>query len=939
MIFRLLNKFKKSIILLIVLCITIPLIGACGEAENKLQSSKSNKVIGVGGSIEAYTTYSQAKFLEMDKQMYHSYLMGYRDFILVVLPEGKDSENNPTGYPDTSNLMFQAAYNGVTPYAEQVIDGNFTFKNPEYKLLIYYVLAKDFLSWENQANEEVDKSFIGSALDFLGPSDLDNYEGVGVNKEANVIKNEEEYNLKNVVNKNSYVSECDFLRVTKNSSNKYEIASYKDVSNTTALTKCGADGYIPKGKNVIADVANGGSTGVTLLFSEGGLTGYFTDKHLEGYNFSNVGWISQLLSNHKGSMEEYISDTMKDTVCNKGSDLIKCEDANIREYAKQMSYKFKYDLSLLGRIRKINYNTLFDINTTSTNITSVNNVTNIDEYSRVLKGDLNKNEGTYIAFTTADGFIMDRGNILMQSGVDLVFNTDFLESLTQMDACTNRTLGGYVAEVLANIGLVVGGIAVGVGAAATVAGTLAAIGAGSLTVPGIGWIVGGALLLIAGAAALYYSVTTKKAIDETNSANFCDVYKEIIQEIINMSSVKIPIYHYNIESTNGETVELCYEQYYDIEVDGKKTQKCGTKDSSGNFKEAATIPAFKMANQDDVKKLGSLSGAPSIRLYSGGKLVDEIYGASSTQYIYSVLDSWGVTAAANMKYYITKDTEASNEMSIYNLLGEGSTINSSSYCFSLEYGRPCNSAIPTTLNFNDGKAKLNVDQTTYNNFVNSLKEQLKNPGESEGRKSHQQILSEINEKKNQLTKISRYMEIPVTVHEDENENLTHKVSLNGKQFYINEILGAYSLTPADYSLGDSLIIPCIGGKCNYDGLTFYINNAYVDGHQSYKIELDVENELNVVINEINELINNKGSSKLEEFSATFKSYFSSNNSSINTLINSLVSDYIGDVVYYSEEIPVYVTVNISGTDAEGATYDSYISALMEKRLIELTLNG
>ena len=124
MIYNFINKFKKVICLVILCCIVIPLVSACGENENKLKVSVKNSIIGVGTSIDAYTTYSQAKFLEMDKNMYYSYLLSYRDFILVVLPE--DASNKD--YPNMENFMFQAAYNGVTPYADKLINGNFTLK-------------------------------------------------------------------------------------------------------------------------------------------------------------------------------------------------------------------------------------------------------------------------------------------------------------------------------------------------------------------------------------------------------------------------------------------------------------------------------------------------------------------------------------------------------------------------------------------------------------------------------------------------------------------------------------------------------------------------------------------------------------------------------------------------------------------------------------------
>ena len=136
MLYRFIKKFKKVICMFIIVCFSVPIVAACGQNENNLKKSKENQVIGFGGDIEAYTTYSQANFMPMDKEMYHSYLVSNRDFILVVVP----SETNEDGSksPNRNSLMFQAAYNGVSPYADQLMeDGNFRLANQEYKLLIY----------------------------------------------------------------------------------------------------------------------------------------------------------------------------------------------------------------------------------------------------------------------------------------------------------------------------------------------------------------------------------------------------------------------------------------------------------------------------------------------------------------------------------------------------------------------------------------------------------------------------------------------------------------------------------------------------------------------------------------------------------------------------------------------------------------------------------
>ena len=725
MLYKFIKKFRKVICLFLVLCISVPLLSACGQNENFLKKSKDNKIIGLGGNIQAYTTYSQARFTPMDKDMYLSYLVSGRDFILVVVPEGT---GNSAGHPNPNNLMFQAVYNGVSPYSKELVDGNFVLSNPEYKLLIYYVLADEFLEWDKKANSEEERGFISKALDFMGPSDADNY-SINIdlhNKHiievnANIVENEEDYNLRNIVNMNQTLSECDFLKVD----DYYNIVDYKKENLSMALEKCGDSNKDskPDGKNVIADVAKGRSAGVTLLYSGGGMTGYFTSEQVEQYNFENVGWINNLLSqygdtNDEQRMSYYLQDVLNDTICygsNANSEI--CSG----NYAKQMTYKLKYDLSLLGRISKINYNTILDYNKGTSVTSDVTKISDANEYASILKGATSYNGGDYIAYTTSEGFIHDRGNIVMGAAEDFVFNTNFLEVMTQMDACTNRTFGSYVAEVLANVGIMYGvGFAFGGAAlavAGSVSGALATAGVISAGIPVVGWIVGSVALLAAGAIALYVGISTKKSINDANSANFCDVYDEAVKEIIDKSSIKIPVLNYHIpKDRNGYKTVICYEDL--VEINGK--EECGTVKEDGTFKKAASIPAFVMADVQTVDTLSVLSGSPSIRLYSDGKFIDEIYGATSPQFLYSIMDSWGVTAASSMRYYVTSTPTS---ISVYDLLSgtdRNTKITSAQYCLSLEYEKACTNGTSLSLNYNsfsNGVYRKSINVTQQKNKI------------------------------------------------------------------------------------------------------------------------------------------------------------------------------------------------------------------------------
>jgi hypothetical protein len=883
----------------------IPIISACGDAENNVRTSKKSSVIGFGGSIDAYTTYSQAKFMKMDKDMYYSYLVSYRDFILVVLPSDPDDSENV----DVENLMFQAAYSGVTPYSEDVVNGNFSFKNPEYKLLIYYVLAEEFLEWEAEANQEAAKkeNFIASALDFLGPSDSDNYDLEGWRLEAKVARNEEEYNLKNIVNRNKYLSECDFLMVNK-VGKEYKVKDYSaislDISN--ARNKCGVvseNSGVPKGKNVIADVANGDSAGVTLLFGEGGLTGYFTAEQVEEYDFEGVDWIAKLLKDR--TMDEYVRSLFVEQL--NYSDVAKFS-SEISAYANMMSFKLKYDIALLGRIRKINYNTLLDINASNKVTQEITEISSVDTYETILKGtkEARYNSGDYIAFTTADGFIMDRGNIVLQGGIDYLFDTNVLELLTQMDACTNRTLASYVAELLSTVGIVAGGIAVGVGAAvlgytafatavnASIVGTvLTTVGVGSMSVPGVGWIIGAACLLVAGIIALAVGISTKNSIDETNSANFCKVYKKAMEDVLEVGFLKVPIYGYNIEADKEYTTELCYDNYVYDPVD--KMDKCGNLDENKNFVPSKyAVPAFKMANVKEANQLNELSGAPSVRLYSNGQLVDEIYGAASPQFLYAIMDSWGVTSATSMKYYTSVNRNADGiptGFNVYDLLyaekDRERTIESAKYCFSTKYGEACSNGKSIGTDFGVNGMKTIGISNDMQNELNQLKSNLE--GDSSN-KVHVDVYQE------KLNKMLNYG--------------TATVQYNGTQYYT--VLDG--ITYYIYDEGASLYLSdgsnqlnVVKGKFVYNDLDFSLERV----GSGYQIQC-LESNLDDIVSELNRSFSESESlvGEINKFATDFKAEYFTNKAMdrASICIDELVEVLNGS--NYVRNVPIYFTVTI-----------------------------
>lgn len=690
-------RIRNVICFVLMICIVIPLVSACGKADNGLTQSKENYVVGKGGSINAYTTYSQAKFIKMDKEMYYSYLMAARDFILVVLPEGDEE-----GQPSSENLMFQAVYSGVTPYSETFVNGNFSLENPEYKLLIYYTLAKDLMAWDNFSHQEDKQGLVTKAFDILGPiADVSD----DLKTKQDTAKRAKFYSLMNLANTNGDISECEFFN--SNAENADSVRS-----------KC-AGGV----SNVVERVQNKQSQGVTLLFGGGGLTGYFTDEDVKNYDVTQSTWISNLLiqSGEYDNMEDYLNAVIQNNLCRDSSlstlDGMDTVCGDVSSYVGKMFYKLKYDLALLGRINSIHYYTLLDINASTDVTTGIQEKSSLDQYKKLMQGDTSVNGGNYITFTTAEGFIVDRENLFETGMMDVLFDMNIAAGLTMIDACTNKTLGAYFAEILADIGIAFGGIAVAAGGAAAVMAGLVAVGAVSSSVPVVGWVVGAICLLAAGITALFMGVSSKKAIEDTDSANYCEVYEESLKEIIKSNYVKMPIYSYEIPDS-GETAQLCY---FGTVNDNNKCV-----DDQGN--EMFSVGAFKYANFEQANEL-SLGGAPSLRLYSEGKVVDEIYGAANPTFIYAIMDSWGVTSASSMKYYtyLNKGTQGDiYTIDVYDLLAtkeDKNDIVSAKYCLSDRYGEKCNNGHSISgfsdssfingkysLNHSSIKSNLNVDE-------------------------------------------------------------------------------------------------------------------------------------------------------------------------------------------------------------------------------------
>lgn len=933
MIYKRFLKLKKVIGLFILICIMVPLIGACSDAENNLKDNYVNSKIGYGSNIEAYTTYSQAKLIEMDKDMYYSYLLSGRDFILAVLPKDPNED-----VPDKENYMFQAIYNGVTSYSQEIAEnGNFKFSDPRYKILIYYITADKFLEWDEKATDKVEgsKSFVSKALDLLGPAS-NNYE-------HDVQNRLENYTLRNVVNVNSYISECYFLR-TKNGKVAYNSSEYGSDWERIS-TKCGDN---ENRGNVIADVKNASdrkTAGVTLLYSGGGLNGYFTYEDVSKYNFENSPWIYNLLNNKYGGSISNMVDTLTSTLSESEKKAI-FEDSGmtIETYAKQTEFKLKYDLSLFSRISKVNYNTLLDINTSTTDTTAIKTIDNASEYSEYIKGTTEANNGNYLAFTTADGFVYDRGDIFIQAAADAIFEMNVLEMFTNMDACTNRTIASYIAEVLATAGIALGGIATVAGGAAAVVSVLVATGAVSSSVPVVGWIVGAACLLAAGITALVISASTKKAIQETSSDNYCKIYQQALEDIIGNEYIKLPIYHYNVPSDGTET-ELCFsETVVDPKTD---STQCGYFDSNGKFVKKGSVPLFVNADKKIFNSLGDLSGAPSLRLYKDGKVVDEIYGVASTQFLISILDSWGVTASNNMKYYAQVEDKASTikTITIYDLLRESedkAEISKGYYCISEKYGKSCSiqERAPiyniSSLNTN-GSFKFDTASYLHTGFAQEKEKELK--------KNHKISMSDYKEKLKKNV-------------EAEYSKIVQEVTLENSMYYVklhNSEDKKYRIDIDNENKQGNLI----DSYGNTIALTYVEDGGYYTFEYSgstYKLSRDLDKETNEFItykvslmgyglddaspftNTINKLKNEtKNADALNsEFVAIVNRLVQEMEEStdLNTIkdhIDTLINGLRGQV-YYSELVDAYINITLVDKDGNEYTVSNIYSKNMKINL-------
>lgn len=407
MLYKFLRRFKNVICFVVMICIMIPLLSACGDLDNGLKKHRENSKIGVGNNIEAYTTYREAPFKKMTQDLYYSYLMNYRPFILVVVPDSSvtfDENGNVSSL--NGNWMLEAASSGVFQYNETYSQ----YSENELKVLMYYVIQSDFNAWEDNAVKE--DGFVRKAFDFVKG-------GTAASKPSDAEYNPRHFKCHKIVHMGSSLANP--------KGNEMACARSGDMSNS------------------IFNVGDG----IVLLYGEGSLEGYIRHGDIAAVSDSYENYFKKLIP------EQYY--------VNIQNSIREIDSSNV---SKEV-YKMAFDTAILSRISKLNKNTRFDFSKNDADFNNTQGLMNKIDLATTSEADMNnalKGEGkfkdkSYIALVTANGFIFDRGDIVAES-VSAMFSEEYaliLEELMRMDACPNETLAKKIADILSTGAIFAGG--------------------------------------------------------------------------------------------------------------------------------------------------------------------------------------------------------------------------------------------------------------------------------------------------------------------------------------------------------------------------------------------------------------------------------------------------------------------------------------------------
>lgn len=508
MIYRWLKKFRNVICLIIMFCIVIPFASACGNVDNGLTENKPNPKIGVGGDIEAYTTYRTAPLKKMTQTLYYSYLMNYRPFILVVVEDNAvtlDSNGNVSSI-NYNNDMLVSASSGVFPYTADFS----AYSNYDLKVLMYYVTISEFKDWEQDS--AADDDFVSKAFDFVSPSG------------SLTIESSEEYSPRHF--------KCH--KVVNMGGN---LSSIYDEGSGKYLGACDLAG----GSHSIFNVNETGETnkekGIVLFYGNGSLEGFIRNSDITGKMNGSL------------TIDEYFSRIMS-LIPTNNTYLLSIfkefsNNSKASEYKSDEGYKVLFDVAILSRISKLNEFTKLDF---SSNDASFNNTYLLSNYEikKVGQSDMGHalngvgafSNKSYVAFVTADGFVHDRGDIV-STGIGATIDAGLamvLEELMRMDACPNATVVKYIADIISSGAIFAGGAIL-----------LACI----FSAPFPGARIVGAALLLAG--LIYKAVASGAAASDKN---YCEIYEELLVQLKKDATFAVPVITYNIDKGN-EDVYLC----------------------------------------------------------------------------------------------------------------------------------------------------------------------------------------------------------------------------------------------------------------------------------------------------------------------------------------------------------------------------------------------
>lgn len=786
MIGKWLMKFKRVICFIVMICVMIPFASACDDVDNGLVENKSNSKIGVGGNIAAYTTYRTAPLKMMTQNLYYSYLMNYRPFILVVVPDSAvvlDAEGNVSQLND--NYMLNAAAAGVFQY-----DSSYSsYIENELKVLMYYAKASEFKKWEK------DNGFIANAYDFTKGSE-----------------NSSEFSPRNF--------KCD------------------------KIVNMGSNLANEKVCNGSESIFNNIGEGIVLLYGEGSLEGYIKDKDIRDHIYSY-----EDISN---KIHNLIPAHYKNVLADLNLHM------NLSQEEKSAAYKAIFDIAILSRISNLNKFTKLDFSTgSSSNQAQLNEKYKLEDYevktvgletmSNALYGK-GEFEGTsYIALVTADGFIYERGDIV-SNGVLGTLSEEYrliLEELMRLDACPNEKIG----SMLLSSGSIIAG------------GSILAASLFVTPIPGF---------RIAGLALLATGIIIKALQEGVGSSatdmNYCEIYKEVLNELKQSATFAVPVIQYNIESSETD-IYICPEE--------------GDCDKP--------ISLYHYANLDAANKL-NVEGMPYLAFYHNGKLVDSICGAADSIFISEILSSWGVMVAADNKYF-SKFNSETNELAIVDRGRTGNTRTSINYCYSFEYlSSDCimGSRALDNINFNEYN-----NYTTINNL--SLDENEMNRAVKEYVNDNFDLDDYLINVNSYITRINNstnfdeiHEELQRLIQEIETKaNADNKVAIKANLLEISNYIETQASSISDMDMVKEYVVNAIKTKL--------ANVKYYNIEVPVYINITVTEDYDVSVEEIKDSSNNKCSIENIRVNKIWGNYMCSTDFKWYHLESNWVSPGTGDV--------------------------------------------